>query len=63
MTGAGALDKIGYAGTLAFELMHDSADPFTVFRTCGHTDFFDHYTHDSITYMRQLEEEMGASST
>ncbi len=55
-----ALDDVDYAGTLAFELLPDSADPFTVFEAGGHTDFFDRYTGDSIAYMRQLEEAMGA---
>ena len=54
-----ALDEVDYTGTLAFELLPDTADPFTVFRAGGHADFFDRYTRDAITYMRRLEDELG----
>ena len=57
-----ALDEVDYTGWLAFELLPDTADPFTVFRAGGHADFFDRYTHDAITHMRQLEDELGAGN-
>ena len=57
------LDEVDYTGTLAFELLPDTADPFTVFRAGGHADFFDRYTRDAITYMRRLEDELGAEGS
>ena len=55
-----ALDEVDYTGWLAFELLPDTADPFTVFHAGGHADFFDRYTRDAITHMRRLEDELGA---
>jgi hypothetical protein len=54
-----ALHEVDYTGWLAFELLPDTADPFTVFRAGGHADFFDRYTRDAITHMRRLEAELG----
>ncbi|TAM66673.1 MAG: sugar phosphate isomerase/epimerase [Microbacteriaceae bacterium] len=53
-----ALDEIGFAGYLTFELLPGSADPFRVMAEGGHQDFLDKYTNESIARMREVEESL-----
>ncbi len=50
-----ALREIDYQGYLTFELLPPSADPFAVMQAGGHHDFFDRYTEQAITRMKELE--------
>ena len=50
-----ALREIDYQGYLTFELLPPSADPFAVMQAGGHLDFFDRYTEQAITRIKDLE--------
>lgn len=50
-----ALRDIDYQGYLTFELLPPSADPFAVMQAGGHHDFFDRYTEQAITHIKELE--------
>jgi len=50
-----ALREVDYQGYLTFELLPPSADPFAVMQAGGHQDFFDRYTEQAITRIRELE--------
>ncbi len=53
-----ALADIDFAGYLTFELLPPSADPFGVMAAGGHQAFFDQYTEQAITTIRQVEAEV-----
>jgi len=50
-----ALRDIDYQGYLTFELLPPSADPFAVMQAGGHHDFFDRFTEQAITRIKQIE--------
>lgn len=51
-----SLKKINYAGVLSMELLPAAADPFMVLEGEGSPEFFDQYTKDSITFLKNLFE-------
>jgi sugar phosphate isomerase/epimerase len=50
-----ALVDVGYGGYLSFELLPASADPFGAMKAGGQEAFFDQYTEQAITHMKQIE--------
>ena len=50
-----ALVDVGYGGYLSFELLPASADPFGAMKAGGQEAFFDQYTEQAITHMKQVE--------
>jgi sugar phosphate isomerase/epimerase len=53
-----ALADVDFSGYVTFELLPASADPFGVMAAGGHQAFFDRYTEQAITTMRELEAEV-----
>jgi len=53
-----ALKDIEYSGYLSFELLPASADPFGTLKKGGGREFFDDYTEQAITYMKEIEKKL-----
>ncbi|WP_191567255.1 sugar phosphate isomerase/epimerase family protein [Metabacillus idriensis] len=53
-----ALNEIDYQGHITFEILPASADPFSVMRQGGGSEFFDEYTKKSIDYIKDLESKL-----
>jgi sugar phosphate isomerase/epimerase len=57
-----ALRDMDYQGYLTFELLPPSADPFGVMKAGGHQDFFDRYTEQAITRIKEAESTLQVAS-
>jgi sugar phosphate isomerase/epimerase len=53
-----ALKEVGYDGYLSFELLPPFADPFGAMKAGGQEAFFDTYTEQAITHMKQVEAQL-----
>jgi sugar phosphate isomerase/epimerase len=53
-----ALKDVGYDGYLSFELLPPFADPFGAMKAGGQEAFFDRYTEQAITHMKQVESQL-----
>jgi sugar phosphate isomerase/epimerase len=54
-----ALRDINYSGYASFELLPAAGDVFGVLKGGDAPEFFDQYTAESITYMKNIESELG----
>lgn len=53
-----ALFEVDYEGYLSFELLPASADPFGAMRAGGQDAFFDKYTEQAISHMKEIESQL-----